>query len=416
MEYWLLTILRRQIKKYYNYEVGDMKIGIITFHFVYNCGAALQCFALQTELEKLGHEVCIINYRPWYHQNRYTPLKNPIYFAGKRFREPARNIGTRCWHAMDGFIRTVHSWKRYPEIAPRDKKFKKFTSSYLKETPVYRSLKQLQECPPDCQLYITGSDQLWNRALLGNAFDSAYFLNFGPKGVRRISYSVGADFSNIKDPVHELETLVKPLDVISLRESKWLSCVDKAAKGAIPIHLDLDPTLLLKAEDYMQHMADLPPEKEPYILVYSMPGETQKQIYNGARILSETLGIHTIDVSGNPGQMNKKIKDNRICGPDEFLWYVYHAEYVLTNSFHGTVFSIIFQKKFAVIPHAVTGNRVTELLDKLGLASRYYKLTQDAVKGILQNIDYAMVNKKLDQLRNDSIHFLQNCTDESNNF
>lgn len=154
-------------------------------------------------------------------------------------------------------------------------------------------------------------------------------------------------------------------------------------------------------------MADIPEEKEPYILTYTMTGETQKQIYNGARILSEQLGIKVIDVCGDPNKMNLKVADNRVCGPDEFLKYVKNAEYVVTNSFHGTVFSVIFRKKFITIPHAQTGNRVTELLDKLGLSERYKTVTNEAVKEITNDIDYVAVTEKLSALRENSTAFLQ---------
>ena len=141
-------------------------------------------------------------------------------------------------------------------------------------------------------------------------------------------------------------------------------------------------------------------------MTYTMGGETQKQIYNAAKMLSEKLKMRVIDVSGDPGFMNRKVKD-RLCGPDEFVQYIKNASYVVTNSFHGTVFSILFQKKFVTIPHAVTGNRVTELLDKLGLSERYFKLTQDAVDAVTNEIAYDGVVEKLEELRGESRKFLQ---------
>lgn len=384
-----------------------MKIGIITYHFPYNCGAALQCLALQTKLEELGHEVCVINYRPWYHQNRYTPMKNPFYFANRRFHDPAPHFGKRVIHALDGFLRTVYSWRNYPKFRLKDQKFRDFVGKYLKETRVYRKLKQLQASPPDCDMYISGSDQLWNSGLTGGKFDSAYFLKFGGEKVGRMSYSVGANFHNLADPEEALKELIRDLDVISLREAKWLPAVEAAADGKIPTHIDVDPTLLLRAEQYEPFFAEMPQEKEPYILTYTMIGEAQKQVYNAARMMSEKLGIKTLDVSGDPNKMNKKVADNRLCGPDEFLRYVKNAEYVITNSFHGTVFSVLFHKKFITIPHKQTGYRVTELLDKLGLSSRYHDVTTEAIQHLTEEIDYAAVDSKLDALRNRSAQFLK---------
>lgn len=392
-----------------------IKVGIITYHFPYNCGAALQCLALQTKLEELGYEACVINYRPWYHQNRYTPLKNPIYYAGKRFRDPAKGFFDRMKHAIDGFLRTVHSWRTYRKVSVKDKKFRTFLRENIKETKVYRSLQKLQKDPPDCDIYISGSDQLWNCGLTGGTFDSAYFLNFGGDHVGRMTYSVGANFNGLENPEEVLKELVRSLDVISLRETKWLPAVESATEGKIPIHVDVDPTLLLTAQRYEPFMTPVPTEKEPYILTYTMTGEAQKQVYNGAKMLSEKLGMKVMDVCGDPNPWNKKVADNRLCGPGEFLSYIKNAEYVVTNSFHGTVFSILFQKKFITIPHAQTGNRVTELLDKLGISQRYQTVAAEAVAEITNEIDYQEVMRKLDALRTASGEFLKESVEKYGN-
>lgn len=442
-----------------------MKVGIITYHFPYNCGASLQCLALQTKLEELGHEVCIINYRPWYHQNRYTPLKNPVSYAIRRWNDPAGNIIKRIYHAVDGFLRVVHSWRKYPEVSKKDQKFRSFLDKYLKETRVYRTLKQLQQDPPDCDIYISGSDQLWNSGLTDGKFDGAYFLQFGDENVGRMTYSVGTNFSNLENPEEVLKELIKDLDTISLRETLYQPTVEAAAEGKIPTHIDLDPTMLLKPEQYTKFMADLPKEPEPYILTYTMTGKAQKKTYQSAQYLSEMLGMKVIDVCGDPVKLNLEMEDNRICGPDEFLRYIQNAEYVVTNSFHGTVFSVLLRKKFITVPHAQTGNRVTELLDKLGLSDRYYtipteiqissdttvsdgpegttittvssvannknittvtstttvtdgvsktdvsseiiSISEAIAKKITNDIDYDAVHEKLDALRKESVRFLQ---------
>ena len=230
-------------------------------------------------------------------------------------------------------------------------------------------------------------------------------MKFGKESAGRMTYSVGTNFADLKDPVNTLKELVKGIDFISIRENKWRSVIEEAAGGSIPIHNDLDPTLLLNADDYESVIPDMN-KTEPYILTYSMPNDTQKQINNGARLLSQKLGIKVIDVNGNPNAMNKKAEDSRICGPDEFLWYVKNADYVLTNSFHGTAFSLIFKKQFMVIPHSATGYRATELLDKVGLTSRYKKVTTDAVAEMTKTIDYAAVSDRFEELKSESVDFL----------
>lgn len=388
-----------------------MKVGIITYHFPYNCGAVLQCAALQTKLEQLGQQAGVINYRPWYHQNRYVALKNPIYYGRKQFCSQGNQDTTkkRLSRGIDGFLRSVYSWRNYKKIAPRDKKFRSFIVKQLHQTRTYRTLKQLCDNPPNFDLYISGSDQLWNARITEGSLDPAYFLCFGGEKVVRASYSVGANFDGLQESKMKLKTLIPRFDALSLRETKCLDVIQAAARPGVEVHINLDPTFLLEAEDYEPMMPLNPLEDGPFILTYTMPNESQFKVYNAAKILGEHMGIKVIDVSGNPSKANTKISDNRVCGPDEFLWYVKHASYVLTNSFHGTAFSVIFRKQFAVVPHTDTGNRVSELLEKLGLLSRCARTGQEAAKIVETPIMYQSAEVQLSVLRDESIDYIKSC-------
>ncbi len=390
--------------------VNQMRIGIITFHFPYNCGATLQCAALQTCLEKMNQDVCVINYRPWYHQNRYIPLKNPFYYAFKcmRKRRGSDKILRRLARGVYGFIQVVYSWRHYRNTAAQHRRFETFIENNLRQTRVYRTLKRLQVSPPPCDLYISGSDQLWNAHLTEGEFDPAYFLDFGSKETVRVSYAVGTNFDGMEQISESLTGLLSRLDAISLRETKFQDAIRSAAPNT-PIHIDLDPTFLLEARDYEPMICQRPLESEPFILTYTMPDDSQHKVYNAAKIFGEKMKMKVIDVSGNPSKVNAKIADHRICGPDEFLWYIKNASYVMTNSFHGTAFSVNFRKQFIVIPHMKTGNRVEELLDKMKLSSRVKRTGTDAAKAIAEPIDYTETDQQLAQLRKESIHYLQEC-------
>ena len=387
-----------------------MKIGIITFHFPYNCGAVLQCAALQTVLQRLGHQVEVIDYRPWYHQNRYTYLKNPLQFAVSRYKElkPDTPALLKAAKFGMGFVRGVGSWKHYPERKPQDDKFSSFRRNFLSQTETYRTLRKLRSTPPECDMYICGSDQLWNCHLTEKRFDRAYFLDFGKDNVTRVSYAVGADFTECEDKSVSLEELLSRFDAISLRENKCLDAV-KSCVGNIPVTRSIDPTLLLARGDYRQFTHHGKLEENKFILTYTMPNESQQRVYEAAEILSARTGMKIIDISGNPSGSNRRIKDNRLCGPDEFLWYVENADYVMTNSFHGTVFSVIFGKPFVTIPHSETGNRVTELLDSLSLEDRYTNSPADAAELVGKSVDYDSVSRSLNPLREQSMSYLQDC-------
>lgn len=387
-----------------------MKVGIITFHFPFNCGAALQCYALETKLESLGNEVKVINYCPWYHWNRYAAYKNPIYYGRKKMRVPARNILTRTYHGVKGFYDTVRSWKNANVKLPRQKKFSAFRKAHLHETRMYRTVAQLRANPPKCDLYLAGSDQLWNAKLTEGNYDPAYFLDFGKKDVRRATYAIGSYFADPEAAKKTIAPMLKNLDAVSLRETKFMRAVMQAADDKTPMHTDVDPTLLLDASAYEALLPKEPLEKEPFAVIYTMPGPAQKQVNEAAKLLERQTGLHLIDVNGNPNAENCRIKDHRVCSPEEFLWYIKHAEVVLTNSFHGTVFSVLFKKRFATVLHKETGNRVSELLDKLGLSDHYTDQT-DAVGGILDTTsDWEAVDAALEALRAESLAYLRWCT------
>ena len=378
------------------------RVGLITFHFPYNCGAVLQCWASQTVMERNGCEVKVINYVPWYHRNRYTPFKNPFQFAMQRMRK-SEKIKLIAW--CSGFARAVYSWRLFSKHMPREKKFYGFINKNLHLTRMYRSIDALRKDPPKADAYVCGSDQLWN-VHLTEGFDEAYFLRFGGDDVRRISYAVGADFTEAKNPEAELPELLSRMDAISLRERKSWAAVEKATGGRLPMHESIDPTLLLTREDY--ESIEEKPENVPerFVLTYVMPNESAHKVFNAARKMGEKLGIAVIDVNGNPLGINKRIEDNRICSPGEFLWYIRHAEYVFTNSFHGTVFSAIYGKQFMVMPHSKTGNRTTELLAKLGLSQRVAKTGDLAFAHADDPIDYEAAQERIGALRKDSLDYL----------
>lgn len=385
-----------------------MRTGIITFHFPYNCGAVLQCAALQTVLEDLGADVSVINYRPRYHTARYAVCKNPFSFFLSAAREapPETGPARKLYLGSRSFVRTVLSWSISPVRLPQRRKFAAFLEKHIHETAEYRDLASLKNGCGDYGLLIAGSDQLWAAQLTEMRFDPAYFLKFGRPGTRKITYAVGANFTPCPDAEKLLPGLLAGLSVISLRETKFLDDVCRAAPGT-PLRVDPDPTLLLRAEDYARFLPDHAPERDPFILTYCMPNETQKTVYEAARLLSGQTGLKVIDISGNPAPGNLRVRDHRTVGPDEFLWYIKNARFVLTNSFHGTVFSVIFQKHFCTVPHLRTGNRVSELLDRLGLADRIAVSAAEAPARVQAPLQFDTALREIEGMRAASLGYLR---------
>lgn len=384
------------------------------------------CFA-NPVLEKKGCRVQVIDYVPWYHVNRYVPFKNPVAFADEWSAHVPQRQKRVKW--VKGLIRGFISYRHFPRKLQKQKAWRSFANRHLHLTDRYRTVAQLVQNPPQADLYIAGSDQLWNIRIT-DGFDEAYFLHFGDERSRRITYAVGADFAQPQDDeaVQELENvevrlpeLLSGIDAISLRETKCWDAVKAAAKPETPMCVCVDPTLLLPREAYETIEAE--PKNAPtrFILTYIMPNVSGRAVIAEAERLSEKLGIPVVDVNGNPLAMNRRVKDHRICSPSEFLWYIHHADYVLTNSFHGTVFSVIYEKQFAAVPHSKFGNRISELLDKLGLSEQLAKmdeviLTEENSKNIFgskaaeamieQPICFEGVREALSLLRAKSLAYL----------
>lgn len=395
-----------------------MNAGIITYHFTYNCGATLQCLALQTKLQQLGHDVQVINYRPWYHQNRYIPQRNIPYAALEAYRASERKFPKNIKDACIGIKKTYKfniDKEKTDKFRISEKKFTPFVKKYLNETRLYRTVAGLKAFPPKCDVIFSGSDQLWNTALTNGYFDEAYFVTFAAENTKRATYAVGANFSDDAHTTQQLKELAAGMDAISLRETKYMRTVSRLKSEKTILHQDLDPTLLLQQKDYAPFEADESciACKKPYILTYTMGDASQGKVYSAARKLSEKLGIPAIDITGNPIRgANIMGVDSVKVGPDEFLTYVKNAAYVIVNSFHGTAFSVIYHKQFMVVPHSSTGNRVTDLLERIGLSDRWKNTSDECVSSIEDTIDYSAVDATLAELRAESVSYISSLCGE----
>lgn len=360
------------------------KINVITFHSAHNYGAMLQTYALAKKLNKLGNKVEIINY------------KNPnIEKHYKIIRVSKRNI---LKSIISNIIYYNRNKKRYDA-------FNKFMKENLDLTIPYYSEKELKDNPPNADIYITGSDQVWSKIITGGLCDS-YTLNFGQDSVKRISYAASMGNCNIDAKDKEIfKNKLTKLDCISVRE-------EDAKKVLFPIidksiEVVLDPTLLRKKEEWMQDIKHCKQEKEKYILAYVV--EFDEEYYKIVNYLSEKTGLKVICFDKKTNKYKNVLRSAYTEGPFEFVNLIKNAEYVVATSFHATVFSIIFNKKFFIVPHKQTGARVTNLLDKLGIKGRNFN-TYEKFKDVDYTFetDWKNVNKKLEEERQKSINWLNN--------
>lgn len=374
-----------------------MKIGILTFHFAFNQGAVLQCYALQTFLERQGHEAVVIDYRPGYHTVMHAAWRNPFAYAAvfwKKFR--SRNLLVRSYLTARSFVRCM-GWNLLMVDRKNQAAFRKFVAEHLRLTREYTSLKQLQTSPPELDAYISGSDQVWNPDLLGQEFDPAYFLDFGEKRVHRVTYAVSLGKRMDSHNLMKIKELCKNLDAISLREAN----TEALAVIGRDIHICVDPTFLLDAPDYASaESTDV--EEEPYIFAYGF--ETNDALRQASAMA--VAKYHCRIINGSPKWLKLPGDVVKLSGygPDRFLSLVKNAKCVITNSFHGTAFAVIYRKDFITVPHTTRGKRMTDLLCKLGLSCRLFGHADFSLE---RPLDYAAVAEKIAVLRAHSSEYLR---------
>ena len=361
-----------------------MRIKTITCHDVYNHGASLQAYALQTYLESMGHSVEIIDYKPDYLSRHYLlwSVDNPI------FDKP--------------FIKQLYLMAKLPGrlvALKRKKVFDAFTKLYLKRTACrYYSNEELKANPPHADVYIAGSDQIWN-TLFQNGRDAAFYLDFAPKEAKRISY--GASFAT-EDVVEEYKPFVRKMlqnfDVISIRERCSLSLL--ASLGREDGIAVCDPVFLLSKEQWNE-VASHTHEKERYLLVYDT--EHSAKIQEIAQQIAKEKNLKIYNISGF--RLGYVDKDMWASSPLDFVQLIRDADYVVSNSFHATAFSLIYERDFCVVNRSEGINeRMKSLLMSYNIVGR---LVTSYSASLLNPIDYRVVNPLLQKDINDSKEFLK---------
>ena len=360
------------------------KVGILTFHRAHNYGASLQVYALYEVLKNI-YEVKIIDY-----------YNNYIYDQYKLFSMPSKNI-------LKFIKKTIFTVIHFKSKKARYDSFEKFISENINMTKRYTNETIHNIDIENFSAIIAGSDQIWSIGTVGELSD-IYTLAFLPNSINKISYA--ASVGNSEDIINYAKDYKNKLSDI-----KHISVREEDAKEKLSSLLGrdvfeaLDPTMLLGKEVWEERISDLGEEGEKYILAYVVePNDEYIKIVNE---LSYRTGLKVLHFGlKNPGY-NNVYKSKYYEGPLAFVNYIKNAEYIITTSFHGTVFSIIFNKKFWVVPHKKTGERVTSLLTKLGIPNRAIKSFDEFCSNNHdESINYKEVNRKLNQERKKSIEWL----------
>lgn len=379
-----------------------LRIGIITFHAAWNYGAILQCTALTKKLQSEGHSVYVIDYRPSYAKENI--VRNPLKEAIDLYQELTdKSAFYRTLRALRRSIRCVLDWRKIPKVNSKKKKFEEFQRTHLKLTRRYNTLEQLKKDPPDMDVYICGSDQLWNPSLTNGKLDPAYFLDFGGKEVKRLAYAVSA--CNINNEIAEQCILqLKNLNYISLREKKNQRMFEIIVGRDVSIMPD--PTQLLSSVTYgaMEQTYRI---QKPYIFIYLLSKDEATDQCNAlVRKLIKSKEVVIVDASPNKSCTASNIKKIDYLAPGEWLYLIHHADCVVTNSFHCLSFATIYQKEMYILPcNSNRMERLEEFAEVNGLSERIVYTSEDVDRALDKKIDYLMMKSGIERARQNANDF-----------
>jgi len=354
-----------------------MKIGILTFNHAINYGAVLQAYALKETLKSLGHDAWVIDYR----QPKVETVDRPVFSSQNR------------WNLLKGFH--LRSWLYYNKnkktALENRKRFDDFTNQYLHLTqPCIAS-----SMPQDFDMYISGSDQVWNHRICGG-MDDAFWGNFQrPMNSKMVAYAASTSVPDLQKNTHEeLQAGLNNFDLISVRENAV--CVFLNANFSTPneVLTVLDPTLVAdrsiwdtfesgkyKDKKYVLYFAARTYSPNPYI------------VKEKAELLAKEIGCEAIPIT-----LSKH-------SPSDFVELFKHATYVVSSSFHGVAFSLIFNRPlYAVMYGDEQDGRYVNLLRSVG-AENMLLGVNDIPHPIL--VDYSEINQKMNLIKKSSIDFLK---------
>jgi len=365
-----------------------MKIGILTFQRALNYGAFLQAYAMKSFLGSKGYNAEMVDYWPKEHAD----------YINKRKLTLTSHIGRA--KQLTFYALTE------PLFRKRKLKMSLLRRRYLGlgRFPKYHTGEELSQTNYDAIIY--GSDQIWwNHTAYSTdiAYDKTYWGYYVPTKTKRIAYAPSMGIIDIREQdkpfIHEA---LKQFSCLSTRETNLhealLPYTDK------PITTVLDPVFLPEKEFWLQHIKKRQ-INVPYLLYYSLiPSE---ESYNLASNLAKAKGLKLIEITPRIRDFRPSPELIQTADAMDFISLIYHADYVVSTSFHGTALSIILEKDFCVIGLGKLSGRVVSLLGQLGISERY---TDTPIN--LGNIDYTSVRERLDKLRDISRDYLTDALKE----
>lgn len=363
-----------------------MKIGILTFHRAQNYGAILQTYALQQFLRREGHEVEVIDYRPEYIEQSYSFI-------------PINNYQTHTvgiWLKL--FIRDL---LLFPLRCIRRNKFR----SFMKRNLMLSSKVNFNSIPSKYDVYIVGSDQVWNKEITVD-YDDVFFcrFHFCKDNRKYISYAASLEPSTLTEAdLSLLYDKLKQFDAISVRESSIINYLQIDYKG---IYNVLDPTLLMDTH-FWDRITEIPHSHNRYIVLYQ--ARYNRALSCLVQQIANEMGCDVVEMSAWTLPISKIWRKGMAASPEEFLGFIKNAELVINTSFHGTVFSILYEVPFYyVLLSDGWDERSLSLLRDLDLMNRVVNVDYLKSQPIDCHCDFSKSKERLAILREKSYSFIRN--------
>ncbi|WP_290061200.1 polysaccharide pyruvyl transferase family protein [Paraclostridium bifermentans] len=347
-----------------------MKASVITIKGLYNYGAVLQGYATCEYLNSIGCDVELIDYYPEYFEKDVPKIKKLL-------------------------INLVTTVKR--------RKLERFVRENIKLTKkTYRNINEIKNDNIKSDVYVVGSDQVWNSQLSLGRLDPAYFLDFtNSKNKIAISSSIGR--TDVTDEeLKEMKEYLKSFSSISVREQSAKDLLERI--GVEDIVNILDPVFLLEMEDYKKFIR--PVNHKKYLLIYSFErNETTQKIANE---IAKRLNLKIVEIGIFKSKYDcDKYEHN--AGIEEFLSLIHNAEFIVTSSFHGTAFSILLNKQFISVAPTLRKTRLENITSLFGISDRLITEKSDYdIEKIIEPIEYTDINKLIKENSDKGRNFIKN--------
>lgn len=387
------------------------KIGIITFCNCMNYGAELQAFALQKKLNLMGAdaEVIYIEKEQWTMLGSRTTILTAIW---KRYKMYGLLKGTqKTINLIKEKLAVRKAYKNNKVLAEQKKGiFDKFFENYVRHSSKYYTLNELQHgnVDMDYDIIVAGSDQIWN--YMQTHYLDVFFLMFANRlNIKKVSYAASFSVDDIPARLREkYKHLIENMDAISVREINGQKIVSKLTDRCA--ELVLDPTLLFTAKDWVEMVANpnYANTGKKYVLIYTLSGS--KYIYGLAKNIAMSLQVEVINIKNNYVRVDgdEGITHLYDVGPREFVSLFNNAVYVITDSFHGTAFSINFNIPFTTLLNPVS-HLNCRALSIMNLTNTMDRLIYDDGSNNFPSsleMDYHPINKIIDDMRTKSMQYI----------